>query len=210
MQRFVALFLLAFAGCMPAHLAKYQQKGDAPVTASGTSSRSSGIGPDMQSGPAPSNMANDAGKGRPEKATIYAIDKQTYRFAVREDEVWDSVIGVLLRNYNLTIVDRSSGVVTTEWDTFYIKTHVYRNKVSMRVRRMTRDYVEVTVHNSVERLQDGSAAGTVGAVWLPAEDPGSEPVRIIQNMALALNQPPPVVPPEQIAKGTPAAPTTRR
>jgi hypothetical protein len=68
--------------------------------------------------------------------------------------------------------------------------------------------VDLTVHNNVERLRDASqAAGTVGAVWLPAPDPANEVGRIVQNMALVLNQPPPVLPPNgALAKGNPDGP----
>ena len=42
----------------------------------------------------------------------------------------------------------------------------------------------------------------VGRVWLPAEDGANEPARLVQNMALLMNQPPPVLPPGQaVAKG---------
>lgn len=138
------------------------------------------------------------------RATIYAVDKHTYRFALREPDVWDTVINVLLRNYNLTIVDRASGVITTEWDSFFLDKEVYRNRLSLRVVKTGRDQVEMTVHNNVERLRDASqATNTVGAVWLPAEDRGNEVARIVQNMALLLNQPPPVLPPDSaIAKGS--------
>lgn len=133
----------------------------------------------------------------PQRATIYAVDKQTYRFALREGEVWDTAINVLLRNYNLTIVDRNSGVITTEWDSYFLEKDVYRNRLSLRIVKLSRDQVEMVVHNNVERLRDASqATNTVGAVWLPAEDRGNEVGRIVQNMALLLNQPPPVLPPQ--------------
>lgn len=192
------LALLLFSGCMPSHLAKYQKKEVTSGPSRNSASPMEANSPLMPAG----RDGNEAAKAsRPERATIYAVDRQIYRFALREEDIWDSALQVLLKNYNLTIVDRNSGVVSTEWDTYYIKNLIYRNKVSLRLRRVSRDIVEVTIRNNVERLQDGSAAGTVGAVWLPAEDPGNEVVRVVQNMALALNQPPPVVPPDQMARG---------
>lgn len=204
--KFGAFLTLSLSfGCMPGYLSKYQKKDSGSSTSKTAAS--------------PSEVSSSSGKDSDPKAgnraTVYAVDRQTYRFALKEDDIWDSALQVLLKNYNLTIVDRSSGVVTTEWDTFYIKNAVYRNKLSLRLRRINRDIVEVTLRNNVEKLQDGSFAGTVGAVWLPGEDPGNEVVRVVQNMALTLNQPPPVVPPEQVARGlqpvprTGAAPTNR-
>jgi hypothetical protein len=141
-----------------------------------------------------------ASQRAPAQATIYAVDKQTYRFNVREADVWDAVLNVLLKNYNLTIVDRQSGIVTTEWDSYFLNNEVFRNRLSLRVARSSGNTVDVMIHNSVERLRDASqATGAVGAGWLPGEDGANESARVVQNMALLLNQPPPVLPPSAVA-----------
>lgn len=108
----MASFFVLLSGCMPAHLAKYRKhssndSGSAaqisePVTASDRAPRSS----------------------RANQATIYAVNKQTFRFLVKDDQVWNAALDVLMRNYNITIVDRRSGVITTEWDSFYLDSKV--------------------------------------------------------------------------------------
>lgn len=212
---FTTVLALVAAGCMPAHLQKYRSGSAGKSASSGsttdesllhpgvdtplagtpgpaTSSRPSGNSPGSARG---SKATNDAGASAP-RASIYAVDKQTYRFALRESDIWDAALNVLMRNYNVNIVDRTSGIITTEWDSFFLSGNVYRNKVSVRVARNNWNNIDVTVVNNVERLRDASqAAGTVGAVWLPADDPANEVARIVQNMALVLNQPPPVLPP---------------
>lgn len=133
----------------------------------------------------------------PQRATIYAVDKRTYRFTLKDSDVWDAALNVLLRNYNVTIVDKQNGIITTEWDSYYLNNEVFRNRVSLRISRGPSGAVDLTMHNNVEKLKDAAqAAGTVGVVWLPAEDPANEVSRIVQNMALVLNQPPPVLPPQ--------------
>lgn len=219
----VALVSVSFTACMPSHLAKYRKESADKQDRSEQTDQGDMMQPtsaDIASPPSSmrdkSRDANTAGsrdatgKEAQQRASIYAIDKQTYRLTLKENEVWDSVLNVLLRNYNLTIVDKASGIVTTEWDTFYLNNGVYRNKVSVRVFKSSWNTVDVTVHNNVERLRDASqAAGTVGAVWLPSDDPANEVARVIQNMALVLNQPPPVLPPNAaVAKGTLAPETT--
>jgi hypothetical protein len=202
----IALVAGLGSACLPSNLDKYRKK-------SGSDGAQGGVEDPML--PRSKDAENVSDKRRKPlappsdpraRATIYAVDKHTYRFSLREPDVWDTVINVLLRNYNLTIVDRSSGVITTEWDSFFLDKEVYRNRLSLRVVKTGRDQVEMTVHNNVERLRDASqATNTVGAVWLPAEDRGSEVARIVQNMALLLNQPPPVLPPDSaIAKGSSA------
>lgn len=131
-----------------------------------------------------------SGKKTSQRPSVYALDQQTFRFQIPKEQVWDAALNVLLKNYNLNIVNEDSGVVTTEWDTFFLDSSVYRNKVSLRVRRITRKATDVTVLNNIERLQDGSEGrAMIGAVWLPTEDVADEMKRIIQNMSLALNQP---------------------
>lgn len=189
--------LLALGGCIPEHLKKYQH--DTPVSAKSNSSSQASTSAESSSASTASGNSDKSAAVRdePQRATIYALDKQTFRFAVNENDVWESALNVLLRNYNLTIVDKTSGVITTEWDTYYLNGAVYRNKVSVRVGKTSRSQIDVTIHNNVERLKDASqaASGTVGAVWLPADDVANEVARLVQNMALVLNQPPPVLPP---------------
>lgn len=208
-----AIAALTFTACIPSHLAKYRKEGpDKPdrgdMMSPATSELASPGMPQVVASASAPASAPSPQTGAAARASIYAVDRQTYRFAVRENEVWDSVLNVLLRNYNLTIVDKASGVVTTEWDTYYLNNAVYRNKVSVRVFKSAWNSVDVTVHNNVERLRDASqAAATVGAVWLPSEDPANEIARVIQNMALVLNQPPPVLPPSTaVAKGGASTP----
>lgn len=213
----VVLGVSLLAGCLPSHLKKYQKEGTAKAErteradplqpqASDTLTPTATVAEKSQA----ANRTDPSGAPAPARATIYAVDKQTYRFALKDTDVWDSALNVLMRNYNLTIVDRQSGIITTEWDGYYLGNAVYRNKVSLRIFRSAWNSIDVSIHNNVERLRDASqAAGTVGAVWLPAEDPASEVARIIQNMALVLNQPPPVLPPNvATAKGGTPTQTT--
>ncbi len=131
-------------------------------------------------------------------STIYQVDPNTFHFKLAEAEVWETVLDVLMRNYSLAIVDRNSGVLATDWDSFYLGKAVFRNKLSFRVKKTNLSRheaafeVDLTVHNSVEKLSDSTqGAVSLGAVWLPAQDPIEEVHRVIQNMAMLLRQPPP-------------------
>lgn len=128
---------------------------------------------------------------------IYAVNEQTIRFRLPFQSVWDGAIEVLLKNYNLNIVDQKSGVITTEWDSFYLGEHIYRNKVSVRIKRVSWDLVDLVAYNNVEVLQTDKAAGP--SVWLPTNQGPQEIGRIIQNMAIALRQAPPVLPQSMMA-----------
>jgi hypothetical protein len=177
--RFVlSIGIICSAGCMPAHLSKYSRS-EKPVRppvselASGQTERKSSTTP-ATSMPTP---------------TVYAIDAQTYRFLLTRDEVWEALIDVLMKNYNLTILDRESGIITTEWDSFVLNDVIYRNKLSVRLRHSGRKSIDVVIHNNVEKLE--RIAGQISGAWLPSDEVAGETARVAQNMALALRQPPP-------------------
>lgn len=157
---------------------------------------------------APAGKADARASAR--KATrqaIVAIDQGTFRLQLGYDRVWDAMLDVLLRNYNLAIADRNNGLITTEWDSFYVDGKVHRNKLSLRLKRLGTQGTELLVYNNVEVLSKMPDGG-ITEIWLPTDRNRSEVVRIIQNMALALNLPKPDLPEEPLASGpTPAAPT---
>lgn len=193
----VACASLIFVACVPGHLRKYDKNASAEAknpdffANSGDPALPSGKGNTESS-----SRKKEAAQPSAPRASIYAVDQKTFRFALKENDIWDAALNVLLKNYNVTIVDRQNGIITTEWDSYYLNNGVFRNRVSMRIGKSQWSNVDVTFHNNVEKLKDASqAAATVGAVWLPAEDPANEIGRIVQNMALVLNQPPPVLPP---------------
>jgi hypothetical protein len=184
---------------VPGHLQKYRK--DQVGTTKSNKNTTVGPGADIDTSapanaslaPKRSNVLGKTVKAPTERSTIYAIDNQTFRFLVPEKSVWDSALNVLLRNYNLNIVDKESGVITTEWDTFYLNNSIFRNKISLRVQKNAGSSVDVMIHNSVEKLQEGTN-GAAAAIWLPSEDSAEETQRVVQNMAVVLNEPAPVMP----------------
>ena len=161
----LVLVTIGMGGCLPEYLKKYSK-----------SSPKSEVKTDSLSVPT-------------KRQAVYAIDKRTFRFKQDFGSVWNSALEVLLHNYNLNIVDKDSGVITTEWDTFYLKDAVFRNKVSIRVKKTSWKTVDVIVYNNVETLKPNRTA--LSNVWFPARNDNKEVRRLIQNMALVLNQDPP-------------------
>ncbi len=129
---------------------------------------------------------------------IIPLDSNTFRFYQPFANVWNNTLDILLENYNLTIVDRRSGIITTEWDTFYLADKVYRNKVSLRLKKRSFNIVDVTVHNSIETWKS-IGENKLQAAWLPADSGNKEVARIIQNLAISMNLPKPIIPGEAVA-----------
>ncbi|MBC7531610.1 MAG: hypothetical protein H7318_08540 [Oligoflexus sp.] len=173
--------------CVPAFLDKYkreevrnsQNKKAATAEASST--------------PAPTTR-----NGR-QMAAITQIGDGVFRVPLNYDRTWDTIVDVLLRNYNLQIVEKNTGILTTEWDSFYLDGKVHRNKVSIRLKRVGNQGVDLTVHNNVEilsRVPDG-----LSEVWLPSDRNKPEVGRIIQNLAIATGSPKPQLAADMMSSG---------
>ena len=168
---------LVFYGCVPDFLARYQRDPAAPTPTK----------------PALATPARPPGRS----LAVVPIGKTVFRFQMPFEQVWDASLSVVMRNYNITIVDRENGVITTEWDSFYVKSQLFRNKVSLRVKTQGKNTVDVIVYNNVETLKSGQANET--SIWAP-HDKGQEEVgRLIHNIALVLHQDPPHLPSEMTA-----------
>jgi len=210
------MWLWVFDACIPAHLQKYQEK-------HGKSNQLSHEVPALnQLGPAGSTREYEGNDSREKesfigldahigdqrninedepfvrsKGTFYQTDQNTYFIGFHETDVWETILDVLIKNYSLAIVDKDDGVLSTDWDSFYIGKRVYRNKLSFRIKKTLlrgerQKGVEFVVHNNVERLGDSHHDSVgFGFVWLPAQDPIDEITRIVQNMALLFKIPPP-------------------
>ena len=146
----------------------------------------------------PSSARKPLATGR--QSSIIALDSNTFRFQYQEfKDVWNTTLDILLENYNLNIVDRRSGIITTEWDSFYIGDTVFRNKLSIRLKKVAFNMVDVTIHNGVEALKSIDRSGLATA-WLPTEGGGEEMERILQNIAISMNLPKPIISKEKIAR----------
>ena len=168
---FSGFFVVVGTGCLPDYLAKYGQRPSERPEVS-VNSKSPSTHPAV-----------------PKRDVIFAVDKRTFRFKLDFNSVWNSALEVLLHNYNLNIASKDSGVITTEWDTFFLKDAVFRNKISVRVKKSSWKTVDVIVYNNVETLNHN--ATQIGPVWYPAANDSKEVKRLIQNMAVVLNQDPP-------------------
>ena len=88
------------------------------------------------------------------------IDKNRFRIHKTYSRVWDNILDLVLKNYNLNIADKNSGLITTEWDSYYLNNKVFRNKLSIRVKQPNWNMVDVIVYNNVEILADNREPGT--------------------------------------------------
>lgn len=118
-------------------------------------------------------------------SSIHVIDANTFRIDESFPIVWDTMLSVLIRNYNIIVVNQESGIITTDWDSFYLKEHTIRNRITVKIKKLAFKNTEIIFHNSVEKLK-------VTAVynWVPEPDKYGEVGRIMNNIAIMLNQPP--------------------
>jgi hypothetical protein len=193
----LTIISMLFGGyaCMPAHLKKYHKPTEQVSTT--TSDDSAFIGKDEDESASDREGKKLAESGRSGRATIYAVSGDTYRIDLSHEIVWSSLVNVLLKNYNLVLVDRGLGVMTTEWDSYYLEEALFRNKISLRLMNLGGGSSELTIHNNIEQ-----ASTSLAGLWLPADDDLSESHRIVKNLALALRQPEPSLSAGPVAKST--------
>ena len=155
--------ILVFSGCVQ-QLEKYQQGG-----------ASMSLAPTAQG-------SRDATKA---SARVQKLRDKVYVVVASQDRTMSALVETLMENYNITLLDRGNGVLTTEWDTFYMGDRVYRNKVSVLVKGQGWGKSQLKISNNVEVL---SATGlSAGKIWLPANDKGAEEKRITLLLEEVLN-----------------------
>jgi hypothetical protein len=181
------LITLSLWGCLSTQFKEVKDSGE---LASAAEPRTS------QEEQSPSSGKSLAATKKP--SPIQALGKNAFKFHVNPSQVWESVLSVLMQNYNIAVADKSSGVITTEWDGFYLQDKTYRNKVSVFFRKGSWNSVEVVLYNSTEVLRDNERDSST-AIWLPAQADQKEAMRIVQNMAIYLNQPLPQLQDEVLA-----------
>ena len=119
------------------------------------------------------------------KYVVEKIDDKTYLMNVGRIEVWKKILDILARDYNLTVVDLKSGIITTDWDRYYLTGTPFRNRITLRTKRLTPEKTKVILNNKVEMLEAGQ--------WLASPDKAGESKRIIGNLARSLGL---ILPPE--------------
>ncbi|MBP9707954.1 MAG: hypothetical protein KBD78_09925 [Oligoflexales bacterium] len=207
---FVMLLLqLMLIACIPDVLKKYTEGAGSSGPDASSYSESAAISDDPYSnmpgpspGSSPKSLSSSSYRPLPSQKNadaISVIDPQTFRFKTNLNSAWDNTLQVLLKNYHISILDKKSGIITTDWDRYYIGEQVYRNRITLHFKPLSWNMTQVTVHNSVEvlkaSLSDGEelaeVAGGSNGVWLPTPENNAEVRRIIKNMAILLRMPAP-------------------
>ncbi len=114
--------------------------------------------------------------------------KNIARLNAKDSQVWDAMLDILLSNYQMHIVDQANGLISTDWDTYYVKDQLYRNKLSIRIKRVNWGQTDIALINKVEKLLDGSNGSQFLATWVPSEDSLNEKSRILSNLKTMVDQ----------------------
>ena len=135
-----------------------------------------------------SNLNNTKKIPLGQNSKIYPINKNSYYVAASYRELWSLCIDILIANYSLLVVDKASGLITTDWDSFRTQDALYRNKVTIRVKQIGWGRSLLSVHNTLETMVNGKSLGYAGTVWLPTKGKEQEVGRIIKNIAGVFGQ----------------------
>lgn len=169
--KFLAAALLAVTvqSCFPNHLQKYQSE-----------SHETRLESEVRE--VPSSTSEERIVQTPTKPKVMEqIDSKTYRFRAAEGAVWDAAMAVLVHDYNINLVDRQSGLITTEWDIAKAAGINRRNKISLLVRRLSWQEAEIIIHNNEEIAPLSSEDS-----WSKYGGESQETARIAKNIAFRL------------------------
>lgn len=153
-------------GCIPSYLKKYGAPPVAPPE------------PQVES------KANPKPSAPPQYVTIQQVSDHKVVYGKGFEKIWQVCLDLLLSDYNISTLDRSSGLVTTEWDALYLKGKVFRNRLSLLISKVGNGRTSVKIHNNIEVLRNQESE-----IWAPAPDDSEEVERIFKNIALALGTP---------------------
>ena len=148
----VGFLCLTLVGCLPSFLTKYRPEAVTEPVISSSPFNTKKVGPNH-----------------------FVISRPT-------SLVWSSVIDVLLNNYNINIINKESGVLTTEWDAFYLNEKLFRNKITVGIRKEGALKTSIKLVNNVELLGEGPG----GRVWFPSDKGTEESDRIIKEIKRTL------------------------
>ena len=121
---------------------------------------------------------------KPPKLLVEKLERDTYVLSRPVSQVWQTAIKVLLSHYNINIADRSSGLMTTEWDSFYLGGELFRNKISLNIQANGKGSL-VKIYNNVEYRSSTSVSG----VWLPSTKGSKEVQRLVGELRRQLAHP---------------------
>lgn len=116
--------------------------------------------------------------------SVRMVDEVTFMFPSEKSKVWNAILDVIGKNYNIIVLDEKSGIISTDWDSFYLDGQTKRNKVSIRMTQPEEDITKVLVANNEEVLKE--KADNTGYVWLPGGEKKQEIKRIVKNTASIL------------------------
>ncbi len=133
-----------------------------------------------------SPVENSQNATQQEGVTIQQLSDSQYKIPANALNVWDALVEILIHNYNFSLLNKELGILTTEWDSYYVGQDIYRNKVSIHLRSLSNYESTIAFRNNVEALYKTSPT-TYQPVWVPSEDKSAEIKRILGNLASMLN-----------------------
>lgn len=117
------------------------------------------------------------------KRLVKKVGPNKFFISAPQKEIWPLLIETLLSHYNINLLDRKSGVITTEWDSFYLKGALHRNKLSISVQKQQINETVLKIYNNLEYLSDSGQA----AIWLPSDQEEAEVSRVAKEIERKLH-----------------------
>ena len=113
-----------------------------------------------------------------------------YDIKVPVSRVFASAVQAIMEDYNIHVLSREDGIITTDWDHYFEQKKMQRNKISLLIKNNGWNRTELRIKNHTQSLNYLPSSGFLGQVWRPTKSSIKEEKRIVANIfALLYNQP---------------------
>lgn len=138
----------------------------------------------------PSLETNNVGPAISKNTTIMEkIDASTYKLHANSQKALNALLTVLVKNYNINILETKFDIISTEWDTYYVNNELFRNKITIKLNRLDSYSTQVNIINKIEKYDKPFTYSISAQMWVPYKQNEQEIFRVMDNVTTLLQDP---------------------
>ena len=116
------------------------------------------------------------------------VDETTYFVFLKPKHVLEVFLMVLVKNYTINIIDHTSNLISTDWDSYYVDHELFRNKITIKLTKMSPHKTKIDIINNIEKFDKPFSYSTSENIWVPFDKKAEEIERIITNVKTILKR----------------------
>lgn len=138
----------------------------------------------------PQGQSTSSASGiKPKAIRFEKTDDDMYIVRAPLRRVENAFLSTLVQTYNVNLINNEHHIITTEWDSYYVNSELFRNKVTIKMQALSRRTTRVQIVNNIEKFDKPFTYSVSGKLWVPYDGEESESQRLIEKAALAATLP---------------------